>query len=79
MQRNDYISLVNLAASMRVTPQTVNLWLDRTEFNHKIRFYKGKRVYFRNLTDEDIEKLREYTENARERKRKKNERKNTRA
>lgn len=79
MHRNDYISLVNLAASMRVTPQTVNLWLTRTEFNHKIRFYIGRRVYFRNLDDEDIQKLRKYTKNARKRKRKKNERKNSRA
>lgn len=60
VDRNDYISLSNLAKSVGRNAQTLNVYLSRSEFSHIQRFYKGHYVYFRNFKKGDIERLKEF-------------------
>lgn len=68
MRTIDYISYNNLVACLKTTQQTLNLYLCRAEFAHIFRFHKGKQLYLRNMTDEDIYKLKEYMTRRRGRK-----------
>lgn len=68
MQKTDYISQSNLANSLNVCKMTLAKYLCRAEFAHIFQFHIGRKLYYRNFTDKDIAKLKEYCSSTRGRK-----------
>ena len=54
-------SIADLCKILKVTSQTLNVYLNRAEFNHFKNIRIGKYKYFENVTNDDIENLKKLT------------------
>lgn len=59
---NDIYSRKDLLKLINVKQQTLNLYLCRSDFSHIKQFFKGKHLYYYNLSLKDIEKLKQLAE-----------------
>jgi hypothetical protein len=54
-------SIADLCKILKVTSQTLGVYLNRAEFNHLKNIRIGKYKYFENVTNDDIENLKKLT------------------